>query len=56
MGLWGDAQAAARDHADDDTHSLGFRQIGTAFPPPVAAAVARKIDVALSVKRIYKVA
>lgn len=33
-----------------------YRQIGNAFPPPVAAAVARQIFTALSVKRIYKVA
>jgi DNA (cytosine-5)-methyltransferase 1 len=33
-----------------------YRQIGNAFPPPVADAVARQIFSALSVKRIYKVA
>lgn len=33
-----------------------YRQIGNAFPPPVAAAVARQIFSALASKRIYKVA
>jgi len=33
-----------------------YRQIGNAFPPPVAAAVGRQIVKALSAKRIYKVA
>lgn len=33
-----------------------YRQIGNAFPPPVAAAVARQIHSALSVKRTFKVA
>jgi DNA (cytosine-5)-methyltransferase 1 len=33
-----------------------YRQIGNAFPPPVAAAVAKQIFTALSVKRIFKVA
>lgn len=33
-----------------------YRQIGNAFPPPVAAAVAKKIFVALSTQRIFKVA
>lgn len=33
-----------------------YRQIGNAFPPPVAAAVARQIVAALSTQRIYKVA
>jgi len=33
-----------------------YRQIGNAFPPPVAAAVAQRIFAALSVKRIFKVA
>lgn len=33
-----------------------YRQIGNAFPPPVAAAVARQISAALSVQCIYKVA
>lgn len=33
-----------------------YRQIGNAFPPPVAAAVAKKIFEALSKKRIYRVA
>ena len=36
--------------------TAAYRQIGNAFPPPVAAAVARQIFTALSVKRIYKVA
>lgn len=36
--------------------TAAYRQIGNAFPPPVAAAVARQIFSALSVKRIYKVA
>lgn len=33
-----------------------YRQIGNAFPPPVAAAVARQIHAALSAKRVFKVA
>lgn len=33
-----------------------YRQIGNAFPPPVAAAVAKSIYNALSTKQIYKVA
>jgi len=33
-----------------------YRQIGNAFPSPVAAAVARQISAALSAKHIYKVA
>lgn len=33
-----------------------YRQIGNAFPPPVAAAVARQIFKALTSKRIFKVA
>ncbi|WP_376912167.1 DNA cytosine methyltransferase [Alcaligenes parafaecalis] len=33
-----------------------YRQIGNAFPPPVAAAVAHQIFKALSTKRIFKVA
>ncbi len=36
--------------------TAAYRQIGNAFPPPVATAVARQIFTALSVKRIYKVA
>nr|WP_265416021.1 DNA cytosine methyltransferase [Orrella marina] len=33
-----------------------YRQIGNAFPPPVAAAVARQINAALSVRRSFRVA
>lgn len=33
-----------------------YRQVGNAFPPPVAAAVARQISAALSAQRIFKVA
>lgn len=45
----------------DEWHFVGrktamYRQIGNAFPPPVAAAVGRQIISALSVKRIFKVA
>lgn len=45
----------------DDWHVFGkktaaYRQIGNAFPPPVAAAVARQIFAALTAKRIFKVA
>ncbi|AEI66963.1 DNA cytosine methyltransferase [Corallococcus macrosporus] len=45
----------------DDWHFSGrktaaYRQIGNAFPPPVAAAVARQIFAALSAKRVYQVA
>lgn len=36
--------------------TAAYRQIGNAFPPPVAAAVAAQIFHALSAKRIYKVA
>lgn len=36
--------------------TAAYRQIGNAFPPPVAAAVARQISKALSSARIYKVA
>lgn len=36
--------------------TAAYRQIGNAFPPPVAAAVARQVFLALSAKRIYKVA
>lgn len=36
--------------------TAAYRQIGNAFPPPVAAAVARQILAALSGKRIFKVA
>lgn len=36
--------------------TAAYRQIGNAFPPPVAAAVARQIYSTLSAKRIFKVA
>lgn len=36
--------------------TAAYRQIGNAFPPPVAAAVARQLQKALSVHRIFKVA
>lgn len=36
--------------------TAAYRQIGNAFPPPVATAVAKQIFAALSVKRIFKVA
>jgi len=36
--------------------TAAYRQIGNAFPPPVAAAVACQIVSALSVRRLYKVA
>ncbi len=36
--------------------TAAYRQIGNAFPPPVAAAVARQISAALSVQRIFRVA
>ncbi len=36
--------------------TAAYRQIGNAFPPPVAAAVAERIFAALSAKRIYRVA
>ena len=36
--------------------TAAYRQIGNAFPPPVAAAVAVKIAEALSVNHIFKVA
>jgi len=34
--------------------TAAYRQIGNAFPPPVAAAVGRQILAALSVKRLHK--
>lgn len=36
--------------------TAAYRQIGNAFPPPVAAAVARQIYAALSAKRVFGVA
>jgi DNA (cytosine-5)-methyltransferase 1 len=36
--------------------TASYRQIGNAFPPPVAAAVASQIFASLSTKRIFKVA
>ncbi len=36
--------------------TAAYRQIGNAFPPPVAAAVATQIGAALTVKKIYQVA
>lgn len=36
--------------------TAAYRQVGNAFPPPVAAAVARQINAALSAQRIFKVA
>ena len=36
--------------------TAAYRQIGNAFPPPVAAAVANQIYTALSVKHIFEVA
>lgn len=36
--------------------TAAYRQIGNAFPPPVAEAVAANIHVALSAKRIFRVA
>jgi DNA (cytosine-5)-methyltransferase 1 len=35
--------------------TTAYRQIGNAFPPPVAQAVAEKIKIALSIKRAYRV-
>jgi DNA (cytosine-5)-methyltransferase 1 len=39
-----------------DRKTANYRQIGNAFPPPVAAAVASQIIVALSTQHIFKVA
>lgn len=36
--------------------TAAYRQVGNAFPPPVAAAVARQIGAALSAQKIFKVA
>jgi DNA (cytosine-5)-methyltransferase 1 len=36
--------------------TAAYRQIGNAFPPPVATAVSKQIFSALSIKRIFKVA
>ncbi len=36
--------------------TVAYRQIGNAFPPPVAAAVARQISCALSARRLFEVA
>ena len=36
--------------------TAAYRQIGNAFPPPVAAAVASQIRLALSVRRVHRVA
>lgn len=36
--------------------TASYRQIGNAFPPPVAAAVAKEIYSALSAKQVFKVA
>lgn len=35
--------------------TAAYRQIGNAFPPPVAQAVAEKIKIALSIKRAYRI-
>lgn len=35
--------------------TTAYRQVGNAFPPPVAKAVAQNLKVALSVQRIFKV-
>jgi DNA (cytosine-5)-methyltransferase 1 len=45
----------------DDWHFVGrktnaYRQVGNAFPPPVAAAVATKINQALSAKKLRRIA
>ncbi len=36
--------------------TAAYRQVGNAFPPPVAAAVGRQVIKALSVRRVYRVA
>ncbi len=45
----------------DDWHFTGaktnaYRQVGNAFPPPVAEAVGKQINAALSVRKLYAVA
>jgi DNA (cytosine-5)-methyltransferase 1 len=42
------------EFAGGKTHS--YRQIGNAFPPPVAAAVARQIAMCLNAKKVRKIA
>jgi DNA (cytosine-5)-methyltransferase 1 len=36
--------------------TAAYRQIGNAFPPAVAHAVSAKINIAITAKRIFKVA
>ena len=36
--------------------TAAYRQVGNAFPPPVAAAVAGRIHAAIAAKRLFKVA
>lgn len=35
--------------------TTAYRQVGNAFPPPVAAAVARNIKIALGVQKIFAI-